>query len=60
MAHYVVEVRVREGEEHVWRPVRPTGGQPYTFPTGDEALQFARKWYPEQTSEDVRIAYREQ
>lgn len=33
---YHVEVKVREGDRYVWRPTRPTDGEPYIF-TWDEA-----------------------
>ena len=33
---YRVEVLVRQGSEYVWKPMRPTRGEPYVF-TEDEA-----------------------
>ncbi|CAA2141407.1 hypothetical protein [Hyphomicrobium sp. ghe19] len=34
-----VEVRIRENQIEVWKPVRPSRGEPYVF-TEDEAQQY--------------------
>ena len=41
MAKFITEVLVRNDMgEPVWRPVRPSGGEPYTYDTYGEAEQF--------------------
>ena len=53
---YIVEVKCREGIQTVWRPLRPTGGQPYTYETMAAAHQIMEMCYPDQViGVDVRV-----
>lgn len=39
MKRFHVEVRIRENQIDVWKPVRPSRGEPYVF-TEDQAQQY--------------------
>lgn len=48
MKHFYIEVLVKEGKDHVWKKVRPTGGAPYRYPVRDDAEEVARMCYPDE------------
>jgi len=45
---FQIQIHVKQGDgSRKWKPLRPKGGKPYTFPTWDEAYDTAQRCYPD-------------
>jgi hypothetical protein len=49
-----VKIQMAPGR-YEWKSIRPTGGQPYTFPTKEAASKMLRMCYPDEPRENVRV-----
>lgn len=54
-----IQVRIYDSKSpsgYRWAWVHPTGGQPYRWPTVDEATRWRNSLYPQCTSSTVRVS----
>lgn len=50
--NWTMEIKTAACEQDGWRPVRPSGGEPYVYETAEKAADALRIFYPDQLRRD--------